>query len=128
VICKREVKAGARRSIQWHVERATASAEVQQQNASSARTEEPATTPQPTTPAPAKPPAKPPVNGDGPQPPAPAPTVLERCLIDALHAAMGAERWAKEHDCGVRFTSEDVRALGISLYIQRERAQPGGRS
>jgi hypothetical protein len=45
--------------------------------------------------------------------------VLESCLIDAMTAAMRAEKAGQSLGCTMRFASEDVRAMALTLYIQR---------
>ena len=53
-------------------------------------------------------------------------TLLQLSLMQAIEAARGAEEYAKGVDYAVRFTSEDIRAMALSLYIQG--AKEGGRT
>jgi len=61
---------------------------------------------------------------DGPETPNPpcAETPLERALKTAVSAAAAAESHGKSMGYAVRFSSADVRALGITLLIQNGRA------
>ncbi|MCC7236230.1 MAG: hypothetical protein IT163_13040 [Bryobacterales bacterium] len=43
---------------------------------------------------------------------------LKQALAAAITAAQGAESYAKERNFSLRFTSEDVRAMALTMYIQ----------
>jgi len=49
---------------------------------------------------------------------------LTECLLAAIRAAHAAEVYAQAQELAIRWTSEDVRAFGLSLYIAAEK---GGR-
>ena len=46
---------------------------------------------------------------------------MERMLIAAVDIAQRAEAHATARNYSLRFTSEDVRAIGLSLFIARTR-------
>lgn len=52
---------------------------------------------------------------------------LTGCFVSAIDAVAEAQRYAKTRDVGLTFTSEDVRAVAISAFIQYERSLTGGR-
>lgn len=47
---------------------------------------------------------------------------LLKCMVSAIDAARLASRYAAEQGMSIGFSGEDVRAMGLSLYISRERA------
>jgi hypothetical protein len=68
-------------------------------------------------------------NGHGPAGGAPAPdrnlpdTQLAHALKTAIAAAVEAERFAKTVDYNIRFTTDDVRSMGITLLIGMQQRQ-----
>ena len=129
-ITKSEVKNGTRRSIQWIVdandtaETAIAEPEPPPPKAADNRTP-------PTVPAAAAPPnsASPgPAHNSNGAPGSTAPEVravnghsrqdvLLQSMLAAIHVAMTVERHAADKGWSLRFSSEDVRAIGLSLFI-----------
>jgi len=151
-ICKRYVKTGQRKTVDWLVERPDADGETQlerdlrdsidianSRNESSAAT--PAPPPTPGRPVIVRP--RPPIEpsdlppwapteetgstnghhsssklsapGGGSQP---APdTQLAHALKTAIAAAVEAEKFAKTLDYNIRFTTDDVRSIGITILI-----------
>jgi hypothetical protein len=121
-ICKVEQRDGNRRFIEWVVKRLP--------------TDQPssgATAPA-SAPSPASPPATPGVaatgNGNGkangkttggPNGSHGAQASLRSALAASIDAAIEAERYATEHGLSVRFGSEDLRAMALSLFIQHAR-------
>src|SRR5215472_10131367 len=102
-ICKAERKEGNRRFIEWQLNRESNSND---QPSSETR----------------------PVNGktNGHDTPKPsnghsAVSHLERALAASIDAAIAAERYAATKGFSVRFGSEDLRALALSLFIQHAR-------
>ena len=70
----------------------------------------------------------PPVNGqpNGPGIPKPsnghaAVSHLEQALVSSIDAAIAAEQYAAAKGFSVRFGSEDLRAMALSLFIQHAR-------
>jgi hypothetical protein len=55
-----------------------------------------------------------------------AQATLRAALAASIDAALEAERYASEHGLSVRFGSEDLRAMALSLFIQHAR-DGGGR-
>jgi hypothetical protein len=49
------------------------------------------------------------------------PQLLELSLCAAVDGAAKAETYAKERNYSLRFTSEDIRAIALTLYIQGAR-------
>jgi hypothetical protein len=47
--------------------------------------------------------------------------VLRAALISSIDAALAAEQYASAHGLSVRFGSEDLRAMALSLFIQHAR-------
>jgi hypothetical protein len=121
-ICKVEQRDGNRRYIEWVVKRLPA---AQPSTGESA----PAGTPPPATP-PAATGAAAPGNGNG-KPNGKtagassgshgAQASLRSALAASIDAAIEAERYATEHGLSVRFGSEDLRAMALSLFIQHAR-------
>jgi hypothetical protein len=50
-----------------------------------------------------------------------AETALRAALMSSIDAALAAEQYASAHGLSVRFGSEDLRAMGLSLFIQHAR-------
>ena len=50
-----------------------------------------------------------------------AETALHAALTASIDAALAAEQYASAHGLSVRFGSEDLRAIALSLFIQRAR-------
>ena len=50
-----------------------------------------------------------------------AETALRAALTTSIDAALAAEQYASAHGLSVRFGSEDLRAMALSLFIQRAR-------
>jgi len=102
-ICKAERKEGNRRFIEWQVNKETSSDE--------------------------RPPSETlPVNGktNGHDIPKPsnghsAASHLEQALAASIDAAIAAEQYAATKGFSVRFGSEDLRAMALSLFIQHAR-------
>jgi hypothetical protein len=121
IICKAEVVNGTRRRVEWKVERGEASeslATALAPRASSAPV--PVLVPASAQPKPSTPALQ---NGNGHAlaPAAPAESLLESCLVQAMIAAMRAEKAGQGIGCTLRFNSEDVRAMALTLYIQTAR-------
>ena len=102
-ICKAERKEGNRRFIEWQVNKASDSDD--------------------------QPPSEtPPVNGQtnglgtpNPSNGQPAVSHLQHALVASIDAAMAAEQYAAAKGFSVRFGSEDLRAMALSLFIQDAR-------
>ena len=102
-LCKAERKEGNRRCIEWQVNKETNSNGL--------------------------PPSEtPPVNGQtnglgSPKPSNGQPAVshLQQALVASIDAAIAAEQYAAAKGFSVRFGSEDLRAMGLSLFIQHAR-------
>src|SRR5271165_318895 len=67
-------------------------------------------------------------NGNGNGKPASAPTksgtaetALRAALTTSIDAALAAEQYASAHGLSIRFGSEDLRAMALSLFIQHAR-------
>ena len=67
-------------------------------------------------------------NGNGNGNPASAPTksgtaeaALRAALTTSIDAALAAEQYASAHGLSIRFGSEDLRAMALSLFIQHAR-------
>jgi hypothetical protein len=102
-ICKAERKEGNRRFIEWQVNKESDSNDL-------------------------PPPEKPPVNGQTNGPGASKPSNghsaashLEQALASSIDAAIAAEQYAAAKGFPVRFGSEDLRAMALSLFIQHAR-------
>jgi hypothetical protein len=102
-ICKAERKESNRRFIEWQVNKESDADE--------------------------RPPSEtPPVNGktNGPDTPKPsngqsAVSHLEQALASSIDAAIAAEQYAATKGFPVRFGSEELRAMALSLFIQHAR-------
>jgi hypothetical protein len=121
-ICKAEQRDGNRRSIQWTVKRIP----PEQPSAS-----DPVHAGSPLPPlASATPGVTVPSNGNG-KPNGKtaaasngshvAQAMLRSALAASIDAAIEAEHYATEHGLSVRFGSEDLRAMALSLFIQNAR-------
>jgi len=53
--------------------------------------------------------------------PQPGSVALGQCLLAAIDAAIGAERYALAKGKTLSFNEEDVRAMGLSIYIGKQR-------
>ena len=102
-ICKAERKEGNRRFIEWQVNKDGNSNCL-------------------------PPPETPPVNGQTNGPGAPKPSngyvaasPLQQALTASIDAAIAAEQYAAAKGSSVRFGSEDLRAMALSLFIQGAR-------
>jgi len=104
-ITKRETKDGHRKAVRWEVQKVE---------------EEPAPPPA----APKQPTAQAPQPAPLPQAPGytPNPTTLTGALTAAINAARSAEIYAASIGLALRFTSEDVRAMAATLFIDRRRS------
>jgi hypothetical protein len=72
--------------------------------------------------APPPPPAQyPPVRGFADETPQPGSVMLGQCLLAAIDAAIGAERYALAKGKTLSFAPEDIRAMGLSVYIGKQR-------
>lgn len=70
----------------------------------------------------------PPSNTNGPQmvdSRTPSYDTLTRSLVTAIDAAIAGEAHAKGKGMALEFTSEDIRAMGLSIYINKSREQNG---
>jgi hypothetical protein len=109
-ICKAERKDGNRRFIEWQVKKESDSHEINSSDLP------PSETPPP------------PVNGKANGHAAPKPSNghvtlshLEQALTASIDAAIAAEQYAATKGFSVRFGSEDLRAMALSLFIQHSR-------
>ena len=50
-----------------------------------------------------------------------AESALRAALMASIDAALAAEQYASAHGLSVRFGSEDLRAIALSLFIQHAR-------
>jgi hypothetical protein len=121
-ICKAELRDGNRRSIQWTVKRIP----PEQPRTSDAVH---ADSPSPAV-ASAAPGVTVPGNGNGKPNGKTAGALngshvahasLRSALAASIDAAIEAEHYATEHGLSVRFGSEDLRAMALSLFIQTAR-------
>lgn len=138
-ICKREIKDGNRKRIEWQVARVDPAPESElaaqlEQSIEEAKARK---APQPVVrPAAAGETTHPKVNGvhvngsakpeNGTTAAGAGVTLLKLSLRAAVDAALDAEGYAKDRNYSIRFTSEDLRAMALSLYIQGAR-EGGGR-
>ena len=65
-------------------------------------------------------------NGNGKSPSTPtksgtAEAALRAALTASIDAALAAEQYASAHGLSIRFGSEDLRAMALSLFIQHAR-------
>jgi hypothetical protein len=154
-ICKRHVKSGRSKTVDWLVERIDADGETQLErdlrdsiDIANSRNDNSTSAPTPASDPPSpvivlprrvtKASAKAPttVNGsanghstsslptesdDGRQPP--PDTQLAHALKTAIAAAVEAEKFAKTLDYNIRFTTDDVRSMGITILIGMQQRQ-----
>ena len=102
-ICKAERKEGNRRFIEWQVNKESDSNDP---------------------PSSETPPVNGQTNGHGaPKPPNghAAASPLQQALASSIDAAIAAEHYAAAKGFSVRFGSEDLRAMALSLFIQHAR-------
>ena len=145
-VCKRQMKIGNRKTLHWVVERAgDPETELERDLRRSLRAAQPQHPPPESAPsadiAPGgrshepEPPS--PANGtindrsevngspdhhaERPQPPD---TQLARALKTAIAAAADAEAFAKNLNYNVRFTTEDIRSMGITVLIGMQQRTP----
>ncbi len=119
IVCKREVKTGQRKHVEWSVQRA----EMPQEPA---QPPQPLPSGQPPEPPPQAPQTAASAPGNQPTPPI-TNTQLCGALKTAIAAAAEAEAFAKSLEYSVRFTSEDLRAMAITVLIGIQQCQNGGR-
>ncbi len=103
-ICKAEKREGTRRFVEWQVERAAVNGVSVPQNGNG------------VVHSAAKPNGSAARNGAGP-----AETTLRRALVASIEAAIAAEQYACAKGLSIRFGSEDLRAMALSLFIQHAR-------
>ena len=103
-ICKAERREGTRRFVEWHVERPDTNDSSAPQNGNGV--------PQVAT--------KP--NGNAVRAGAgSAETTLHKALMASIEVALAAEQYACAKGLSIRFGSEDLRAMALSLFIQHAR-------
>jgi hypothetical protein len=110
-ITRREVREGNKRAVRWEV------AKVEEEPPPPA--DPPPPPPQPARTAPAAP-------APAPQPAAaaaPGAAQLADAITAAIDAAVVTERHAAQRGLALRWTSEDVRAMALSLYIDSRRSR-----
>jgi hypothetical protein len=103
-ICKVERREGTRRFIEWQVERPEVNGAAASQNCDGAAV------------AAIRPKPNPERNGTSP-----AETTLRKALAASIEAAIAAEQYACAKGLSIRFGSEDLRAMALSLFIQHAR-------
>jgi len=135
-VCKRQAKKGNRRTIDWLVERNDEPETELERDllASLEMLRAPESTPE-SAPAPS-PPISPAVTSEPPPSPfhelgpsvpvasRPPDTQLAHALKTAIAAASDAEKFAKTLDYTIRFTTEDVRSMGITVLIGMQQRTP----
>ena len=102
-ICKAERKEGNRRFIEWQVNKESNSDDL---------------------PPPETPPVNDQTNGSGAPKPSnghSAVSHLQQALASSIDAAIAAEQYAATKGFSLRFGSEDLRAMALSLFIQHAR-------
>jgi hypothetical protein len=102
--CKAERKEGNRRFIEWQVNKENNSSD-----------HPPSETPPPVNGKTKGPDTLKPPNGNS------AASPLEQALAASIDAAIAAEHYAATKGFSVRFGSEDLRAMALSLFIQHAR-------
>ena len=103
-VCKVERREGTRRFVEWQLERAGMNGATKPQNGNGAA--HAATKPNGSTER----------NGAGP-----AESALRKALVASIEAALAAEQYACAKGLSIRFGSEDLRAMALSLFIQHAR-------
>jgi len=122
-ICRAERREGNRRFVDWVVQPDGSAAPIQSATAHSGR---PGSPKNGDNGARVKPDGN--GNGNGNGKPASAPTksgtaetALRAALTASIDAALAAEQYASAHGLSIRFGSEDLRAMALSLFIQHAR-------
>jgi len=118
-ICRAERREGSRRFVDWVVQPEGSAAPDQ----SLPGQDDP---PRPNVNGEAAGRAKANGNGNGKLASAPtksgtAETALRTALTASIDAALAAEQYASAHGLSIRFGSEDLRAMALSLFIQHAR-------
>jgi hypothetical protein len=123
-ICKRQAKMGNRKTIHWSVEQPDSESPLERDlRASLERAKAPDIAPQPAPEIPIFPqnvfyeldPSARPSTDDTPR--RLPDTQLAHALKTAIAAAADAEKFAKTLDYSIRFSTEDVRSMGITILI-----------
>ena len=122
-ICRAERREGNRRFVDWVVEPEVSAAATQGANANDDAHGTPANG---DNGARVKPNGNGNGNGNGKAATAPtksgtAETALRAALTASIDAALAAEQYASAHGLSIRFGSEDLRAMALSLFIQHAR-------
>jgi len=122
-ICKAERREGNRRFVDWVVQPDGSAAPAQR---ASVHSDTPGSPANGDSGARVKPNGN--GNGDGNGKPTSAPTksgtaeiALRAALTASIDAALAAEQYASAHGLSIRFGSEDLRAMALSLFIQHAR-------
>ena len=118
-ICRAERREGNRRFVDWVVEPEVSAAATQSATANSDAPGSPVNGASGAR-------VKPNGNGNGkpastPANPGTAETALRAALTASIDAALAAEQYASAHGLSIRFGSEDLRAMALSLFIQHAR-------
>jgi hypothetical protein len=100
-ICKAERREGTRRFVEWHVERTEMNGAASSSNGSSTATNL--------------------HDHAGKNDAGPAEVTLRRSLVASIEAVLAAEQYACAKGLSIRFGSEDLRAMALSLFIQHAR-------
>src|SRR5215831_2206877 len=122
-ICRAERRGGNRRFVDWVVQPHSAASPIPSANSHTAA---PASPVNGDSGAGFKPIGNGNGNGGGklagvPASAATAEAALRAALMASIDAALAAEQYALTHGLSVRFGSEDLRAMGLSLFIQHAR-------
>lgn len=122
-ICRAERREGNRRFVDWVIQPHSTASPTPTANS---HTEAPGSPVNGDSGARFKPNAN--GNGGGSGKPASVPasaataeTALRAALMSSIDAALAAEQYASAHGLSVRFGSEDLRAMALSLFIQHAR-------
>ena len=120
-ICRAEGREGDRRFVDWVVQPDSSAAPAQSATAHGVTPGSPADDGSGAR-------VKPNGNGNGNGKAANAPiksgtaeTALRAALTASIDAALAAEQYASAHGLSIRFGSEDLRAMALSLFIQHAR-------
>jgi len=120
-ICRAERREGNRRLVDWVVQPDGSAAPAQSATANGDAHGSPANGDNGAR-------VKPNGNGNGngkpagtPASPRTAETALRAALTTSIDAALAAEQYASAHGLSIRFGSEDLRAMALSLFIQHAR-------
>jgi hypothetical protein len=122
-ICRAERREGNRRFVDWVVEPDGSAAPRQ---SATAYSDTPGSPLNGDNGARVKPNGNGNGNGNGkpasqPASPKTAETALRAALTASIDAALAAEQYASAHGLSIRFGSEDLRAMALSLFIQHAR-------